>query len=595
MSDTDRRATPSPADAGAAAPSRPHRRGPTASARALGDGAASHGGPQEAPPRLARRPQPQPSPTPDAARPTAAADDDADDDRSPSCPTRPDRGPTATIAEARRARPLVPQAADRRHAGPRRAAGAAGARADADATATAAERRRRRRRRRRGGRGRRRRGGGTAAAAGSRRRPVEARRATTRRSSSTTRRSSAGAGRERKGRPVGRYLMCVHVAARGATQIAVLEGRALIEHYVSQPADDATPDPRQHLPRPGAERAARHGGRVRRHRHAEERACSTAATCSTTRRTSTRRARNARIEQMLQGRPDDRLPGHEEPDRRQGRAAHAGGVPARAASSCWSRTATTYGISKRLPDDERKRLRAILDRVQPDGARRSSCAPRPRAPPPRSSSATSRRLVAAVGADRRARPSGRRRRRCSTRSPTWRSGSSARSSTRSTAASSSTTPRSTRRCATTSRRSRPSSPTGSSTTTRTTRRCRSSSGSTSTSSCTRRSTARCGCRRAARSIIERTEALTVIDVNTGKNVGTSNLEETVFRNNLEAAEEIARQLRLRDIGGIIVIDFIDMEIRENRDDGDRASSATRSPATRPAPRCSTSPSSAWSR
>ena len=65
-------------------------------------------------------------------------------------------------------------------------------------------------------------------------------------------------------------------------------------------------------------------------------------------------------------------------------------------------------------------------------------------------------------------------------------------------------------------------------------------------------------------IIERTEALTVIDVNTGKNVGTSNLEETVYRNNLEAAEEIARQLRLRDIGGIIVVDFIDMEIRENR-------------------------------
>jgi ribonuclease E len=65
-------------------------------------------------------------------------------------------------------------------------------------------------------------------------------------------------------------------------------------------------------------------------------------------------------------------------------------------------------------------------------------------------------------------------------------------------------------------------------------------------------------------IIEHTEALTVIDVNTGKNVGTSNLEETVFHNNLEAAEEIALQLRLRDIGGIIVIDFIDMEIKENR-------------------------------
>ncbi|HUS62714.1 MAG TPA: Rne/Rng family ribonuclease, partial [Acidimicrobiales bacterium] len=66
-------------------------------------------------------------------------------------------------------------------------------------------------------------------------------------------------------------------------------------------------------------------------------------------------------------------------------------------------------------------------------------------------------------------------------------------------------------------------------------------------------------------IIEHTEALTVIDVNTGKNVGTSNLEETVFRNNLEAATEIARQLRLRDVGGIIVVDFIDMEIKPNRD------------------------------
>ncbi len=66
-------------------------------------------------------------------------------------------------------------------------------------------------------------------------------------------------------------------------------------------------------------------------------------------------------------------------------------------------------------------------------------------------------------------------------------------------------------------------------------------------------------------IIEHTEALTVIDVNTGKNVGSSSLEETVFNNNMEAATEIARQLRLRDIGGIIVIDFVDMETRDNRD------------------------------
>ncbi|HWE88116.1 MAG TPA: translation initiation factor IF-2 N-terminal domain-containing protein [Pseudonocardiaceae bacterium] len=67
-------------------------------------------------------------------------------------------------------------------------------------------------------------------------------------------------------------------------------------------------------------------------------------------------------------------------------------------------------------------------------------------------------------------------------------------------------------------------------------------------------------------VIDRTEAMTVIDVNTGKFTGAGgNLEETVTRNNLEAAEEIVRQLRLRDIGGIIVIDFIDMVLESNRD------------------------------
>jgi ribonuclease E len=66
-------------------------------------------------------------------------------------------------------------------------------------------------------------------------------------------------------------------------------------------------------------------------------------------------------------------------------------------------------------------------------------------------------------------------------------------------------------------------------------------------------------------VVDRTEALTVIDVNTGRFVGHSNLEQTVLQNNLEAAEEIARQLRLRDIGGIIVIDFIDMEVAKNRE------------------------------
>ena len=66
--------------------------------------------------------------------------------------------------------------------------------------------------------------------------------------------------------------------------------------------------------------------------------------------------------------------------------------------------------------------------------------------------------------------------------------------------------------------------------------------------------------------MDRTEAMTVIDVNTGKFVGKSSLEETVFRTNKEAAVEICRQLRLRDIGGIIVIDFIDMENLSNRDE-----------------------------
>jgi Rne/Rng family ribonuclease len=67
-------------------------------------------------------------------------------------------------------------------------------------------------------------------------------------------------------------------------------------------------------------------------------------------------------------------------------------------------------------------------------------------------------------------------------------------------------------------------------------------------------------------VIDRTEAMIVIDVNTGKFIGKGgNLEETVTKNNLEAAEEIARQLRLRDLGGIVVIDFIDMVLEKNRD------------------------------
>ena len=67
-------------------------------------------------------------------------------------------------------------------------------------------------------------------------------------------------------------------------------------------------------------------------------------------------------------------------------------------------------------------------------------------------------------------------------------------------------------------------------------------------------------------IIEKTEALTVIDVNTGKFTGSLKLDETVYKTNLEAASEIARQLKLRDIGGIIIVDFIDMHKQKNKDE-----------------------------
>jgi ribonuclease G len=66
-------------------------------------------------------------------------------------------------------------------------------------------------------------------------------------------------------------------------------------------------------------------------------------------------------------------------------------------------------------------------------------------------------------------------------------------------------------------------------------------------------------------VIDQTEAMTAIDVNTGKYVGKEDLEDTILRTNLEAVKEIAYQIRLRNLGGIIIVDFIDMERVENRD------------------------------
>jgi ribonuclease G len=65
-------------------------------------------------------------------------------------------------------------------------------------------------------------------------------------------------------------------------------------------------------------------------------------------------------------------------------------------------------------------------------------------------------------------------------------------------------------------------------------------------------------------VIDQTEAMTTIDVNTGAFVGHRNLEETIFKTNLEAAQAICRQLRLRNLGGIIIIDFIDMTDEDHK-------------------------------
>ena len=65
-------------------------------------------------------------------------------------------------------------------------------------------------------------------------------------------------------------------------------------------------------------------------------------------------------------------------------------------------------------------------------------------------------------------------------------------------------------------------------------------------------------------VIDHTEALTSIDINSAKSTGGGSIEETAFKTNLEAADEIARQLRLRDLAGLVVIDFIDMESNKNQ-------------------------------
>jgi ribonuclease E len=372
---------------------------------------------------------------------------------------------------------------------------------------------------------------------------------------------AAHRGDERKGRPVGRYLMVVHVEP-DATQIAVLEGRALVEHYVSRPADDIYEiHGNIYLGRvqnvlPGMEaafidigtpkNAVLYQGDVQFDSDEVEERSST-----------------PRIEDVLKARQTILCQVTKNPIGHKGaRLTQEISLPGRFVVLVPN--SRTFGISKRLPDKERKRLRSILDRVKPaeHGVIVRTAAENVSAEEIERDVKRLLSLWAQIDALAK---------RSSAPALLYREPEMAVRVIREEFNKdyrgiiidnralfddvqeyvSSITPALADRLEyfDTGREQLPLFerhhvheqlvkaldkkvwlPSGGSL------------------------------------IIERTEALTVIDVNTGKNVGKSSLEETVFRNNLEAAAEIPRQLRLRDIGGIIVIDFVDMEERKNRDE-----------------------------
>ncbi|HTW06051.1 MAG TPA: Rne/Rng family ribonuclease [Acidimicrobiales bacterium] len=385
---------------------------------------------------------------------------------------------------------------------------------------------------------------------------------------------SRRANGERRSRPLGRYLMVVHVGPT-ATQIAVLEGRTLIEHYVSRPADDATQiDGNIYLGRvqnvlPGMEAAFVDIGTPKNAvlyrgdlRYDDDEVGPAGDDDSKpTRGRLGGAARDARIEQLLRTGQNIICQVTKNPIGTKGaRLTQEVSLPGRFVVLIPE--SDTYGISKRLGDDERKRLRKILDDIRPAGH-----------------GLIVRTAAEGASAEELGRDVARLMRQWDSVQQLARSSRAPQLLYREPDLAvrvireefnrdyrgvviddahlyeqvkeyvTSITPELADRVELVDPREEPLPlferfrvheqvhkaldrkvwlPSGGSL------------------------------------IIERTEALTVIDVNTGKNVGTSNLEETVFRNNLEAAEEIARQLRLRDIGGIIVIDFIDMEVMANR-------------------------------
>jgi ribonuclease E len=369
-------------------------------------------------------------------------------------------------------------------------------------------------------------------------------------------------GRERNGRPVGRYLMCVHVRP-DLTQIAVLEGRSLIEHYVSRPADD---------------QAQIHGnvylGRVQNVLPGMEAAFIDIATPKNAVLyrgdvqyeaediiESAGKAKDLRIEQLLKAKQLIMCQVTKNPIGAKGaRLTQEVSLPGRFVVLIPN--SKTYGISKRLPDDERKRLRSILDKVKPAHhgvivrtAAENVVAEELRADVERllrqweqiealAKKANGPALLyrepdMAVRVIREEFNSHYRGVVIDDRA-LYEEVRDYVASINPTLAD----------------------------------RVEFYDAAAEGLSIFEKHHVHEQLHKAldrkvwlpsgGSLIIEHTEALSVIDVNTGKNVGTTNLEETVFRNNLEAADEIARQLRLRDVGGIIVIDFIDMEIKDNR-------------------------------
>ena len=419
----------------------------------------------------------------------------------------------------------------------------------------------RRRRRRRGNRGRgggQQRGGQQGRGSGASDRPVEAIEDTPslELDEKTLRRRR---GRERRGKPIGRYLMCVSVGD-GVTQLAILEGRALIEHYVSRPADDANEihgnvyQARVQNVLPGMEaafvdigtpkNAVLYRGDVQFDADDVE------------------GEKRPRIEQALKAKQRIIAQVTKNPIAHKGaRLTQEVSLPGRFVVLVPN--SSTYGISKRLPEPERKRLRNILDRVKP---KQHGVIVRTAAEniTKEEIERDVRRLLTQWDeiedlAGRSQAPS------LLYREPEMAFRFIREEFNKDFRGVVIDDPDMFERVRTYVESVNPAL----------VDRISYHDPETESLPLFERHHVHEQLRKAldrkvwlpsgGSLIIEHTEALTVIDVNTGKNVGRSSLEETVFRNNLEAAEEIARQLRLRDIGGIIVIDFVDMEVKANRE------------------------------